>query len=161
MKNSQKGLTGYILITLVVLIVIGIIYSYQRKKEVPQVIDTPLELMSLDLYIQNKEVARTSDCRVTQKVTYQVPKTLAVADASLKILFEKELFRYGVYKSVTISNGVAKVTLQSDMTPEGRPISGLSSCESGHLTSVLHDTLTQYKSIKSVEIFSLKGKVEF
>jgi hypothetical protein len=131
-----------------------LVVAYGELNDVP-------ELMSLDVYIQDKEVARTSDCSVTKKITYQVPKTLAVADASLKILFEGELAKYGVYKSVSISNGVAKVILQSNMTTTGYPISSLSSCESGHLLSVLNDTLTQYKNIKYVEIFSPQGKIEF
>ena len=119
------------------------------------------ELMSLTLYVQNKEVAQKSDCGVTKKVIYQVPKTTAVADASLKILFGNELSQYGVYKSVSISNGVAKVMLVSDNMPSGFPISALSSCQISHLTSVLKDTLTQYSTIKSVELYSPRGKIEF
>ncbi len=122
---------------------------------------TSSELMSLTLYIQNKEVAKTSDCGVTKKVVYQVPKTSAVADASLKILFENELSQYGMYKSVAISNGIAKVNLTSENTPLGFPISSLSSCQISHLTSVLKDTLTQYSTIKSVELYSPRGKIEF
>jgi len=122
---------------------------------------TSSDLMSLTLYIQNKEVAKTSDCGVTQKIVYQVPKTSAVADASLKILFDGELSDYGVYKSVDISNGVAKVELESENTPLGFPISSLSSCQISQLTSVLKDTLTQYSSIKSVELYSPRGKIEF
>jgi len=122
---------------------------------------TSSDLMSLTLYIQNKEVAKTSDCGVTKKVIYQVPKTMAVADASLKILFGGELSDYGVYKSVSISNGVAKVELESENTPLGFPMSSLSSCQSSHLMSVLKDTLTQYSTIKSVELYSPRGKIEF
>ena len=120
-----------------------------------------IETISLNLYIQDKEIAKTKDCGVTKKVIYQVPKTSAVADASLKILFANELSQYGVYKSVVVSNGLARITLASSNTPSGRPISGLSSCESSHLMSVLQDTLTQYSSIKKVEIYSPKGKIEF
>ncbi|MCX6716299.1 MAG: hypothetical protein NT077_04815 [Candidatus Taylorbacteria bacterium] len=119
------------------------------------------EMMSINLYVQNKEIARTSDCGVTQKVTYQIPKTVAVADASLKVLFVGELSRYGVYKSVNVSNGIARVMLDSNMMPTGYPISALSSCENGHLMSVLNDTLTQYKNIQAVELYSPEGKIEF
>lgn len=119
------------------------------------------EKMSLTLYIQDKEVARTRDCGITKKVVYQVPKTTAVADASLKILFQEELAQYGVYKSVSISNGVAKVMLSSENTPAGYPIGSLSSCQSIHLMSVLEDTLKQYSSIKSVELYNPKGKIVF
>ena len=127
---------------------------------------TSSELMPLTLYIQNKEIAKTSDCGVTKKVIYQVPKTTAIADASLKILFSSnagagELSQYGVYKSVSISNSVAKVLLASENQPSGTPISSLSSCQSSHLMSVLRDTLTQYNTIKSVEIYSPKGKIMF
>lgn len=122
---------------------------------------TSSELMSLVLYIQDKEIAKTRDCGVTKKVVYQVPKTSAVADASLKYLFNSELSKYAVYKSVSITGGVAKIMFASDNTPEGRPIGGLSSCESSHLMSVLNDTLKQYKTIKSVELYSPKGKILF
>jgi hypothetical protein len=119
------------------------------------------ETMSLTLYVQDKEIAQKSDCGVTKKVIYQVPKTTAVADASLKILFGDELSQYGVYKSVSITNSVAKVMLVSDNMPSGFPITALSSCQISHLTSVLKDTLTQYSTIKSVELYSPRGKIEF
>jgi len=71
----------------------------------------------LNLYLQDKEIAKTSDCGATYPVSYLVPKTTSVTDASLKILFSKELAQYGVYKSVSIVNGVAKVMLDSAETP--------------------------------------------
>lgn len=119
------------------------------------------EMMNLNLYIQDKELAKTKDCSATNKISYQVPKTTAVADTSLKILFADELSMYGVYKSVAISNGVAKIMLASDMTSKGYPIGSLSSCESSHLVSVLTKTLTQYSTVKSIELYSPKGKIEF
>jgi hypothetical protein len=128
------------------------------KDEVPSASG---ELMSLVLYVQDKEIAKIRDCGVTKQTIYQVPKTSAVSDASLKILFSSELSKYGKYKSVSIVNGVAKVVLESENTPEGLPIGGLSSCESSHLMSVLKDTLTQYKTIKSVDLYSPKGKILF
>lgn len=116
----------------------------------------------LDLYVQDKELSVSKmDCAITKKITIEVPKTVAVANESLKILFAGELSKYGVYKSVTISDGVAKVYLQSDLLPGGTPIGSLSSCESQHLISVLNDTLKQYNSIKTVEIHGPKGKIEF
>lgn len=121
----------------------------------------PQEAMSLTIFVQDKEAVQTRSCGVTVKATYTVPKTPAVADASLKILFEKELAKYGVYKSVSISNGIAKVMLASANTPGGSPIGGLSSCEKTHLLAVLRDTLTQYKTITTVEIHSPEGKIEF
>lgn len=119
------------------------------------------EKMDLVVYLQDKDIAATSDCRVTKKTTIQVPKTVAVANASLEFLFSDELKAYGVYDSVEIVNGTAKVMLKSDMTPAGSPISSLSSCQSGHLLSVLKDTLTQYDTIKSVKLYSPKAEIIF
>ncbi len=119
------------------------------------------EMMPVTLYIQNKEAAATTDCGITQKVTQQVPKTSAIADASLKYLFKGELKQYGVYDSVTIANGVATVNLKSDTTPGGTKIGSLSSCEVRHLQSVVADTLTQYKTVQSVVFMSPQGKIQF
>jgi hypothetical protein len=115
----------------------------------------------LNLYLQDKEIAVTSDCGATYPVSYLVPKTTSVADASLRILFSKELARYGVYKSVSIVNGVAKVMLDSAETPSSTYLGFLSSCEKMHILVVLRDTLTQYSTIKSVELYSPDGKIEF
>lgn len=116
--------------------------------------------MPLSIYMQDKEKLATT-CTATKKVTFQVPKTVEVADASLKLLFDEELSAYGVYKSVTIENKVAKITLASDTTPAGKPYTSLSSCEIGQITSVLKDTLTQYNTITSVELYSPAGKINF
>ena len=165
MRNTKKGSAVSLATAVIVIILIGFgIYIYTEKKGV--VSNTNLnkateELMSLSLYVQDKETAKTSYCGVTQKVTYQVPRTTAVADTSLKILFENELAQYGVYESVNISNSIAKVILASHNTPDGYPIGSLSSCESGHLLSVLRDTLTQYPEIRSIEVHSPEGKIEF
>jgi len=122
---------------------------------------TTSENMDLVVYIQDKEAAKISDCSVTVKRTYQIPKTEGVADASLKILFSDELKAYGIYKSVSIENSVAKIVLESDKTPQGKPTGSLSSCENGHLLSVLTDTLTQYNNVKSVKLYSPKGEIVF
>jgi hypothetical protein len=117
--------------------------------------------MDIALFVQNKEVAKKLDCRVTTKIEYTIPKTKAVDDAVLKILFADELSKYGVYESVTVEKDVAKIMLESNMTPEQKPIGSLSSCERGHLLSVLKDTLKQYEPIKSVELYSPEGKIVF
>lgn len=136
----------------------GGVFVYTSNK-----VEAPVTLsdMDLSLYIQDKNYVATSSCSVTKKVIYKVPKTTAVAEASLRILFSDELSAYGIYDSVSIVNGVAKVMLKSDMTPAGYPISSLSSCESSHLLSVLEDTLTQYSSIQSVELLSPAGQIQF
>jgi uncharacterized protein YggU (UPF0235/DUF167 family) len=119
------------------------------------------EKMDLVLYVQNKDMVENIDCSITEKITVQVTKTEGVANAALEILFSDELKDYGVYKSVEIASGTAKVILESDMTSSGYPINSLSSCQSGHLMSVLKDTLTQYDSIDSVKLYSPKGEISF
>ncbi len=136
----------------------------KTSNKVQFIVTSSQELMPLTLYIQNREATiRTegADCGVTQKVVYQVPKTTAVADTSLKILFQQELAPYGKYKSVTIVNRVAKVMLTSDKDATGKSVGSLSSCQTQHLFAVLKDTLTQYPSITSVELHSPQGKIEF
>jgi hypothetical protein len=124
---------------------------------------TSTEMMTLVVYVQDKGAVTgpQASCTVTMPKTYIIPKTMAVADASLKILFTDELKSYGTYDSVTIESGVAKVMLKSNQTASGGLIGSLSSCEGGHLMAVLLDTLTQYPTIQSVELYSPGGKVEF
>lgn len=123
-------------------------------------LDNVPESMTLSVYTQDKNKLASS-CGITKKETFQIPKTLAVADASLRFLFTEELSMYGVYQSVTIEDKIAKIQLASDTIPTGRPYSSLSSCEVEHLTSVLKETLTQYDSITSVELYSPEGKIDF
>lgn len=150
----------FIAIGILAILIAGYMYMHQEVVIEP-VTEEEKEMMSIVVYIQDKEIATVSDCTVTKKVIYQIPKTTAVADASLRILFKYELSRYGVYSSMSIVNGVARVMLASNVTPQGGLIGGLSSCEGGHLLSVLTDTLTQYEAITSVELYSPEGKIEF
>jgi hypothetical protein len=139
----------YFIIILIVIAGIGF-HLFSQKQEVV----TEPTTMSLTLYVQDQEAAATSDCSVTQQEVVEVPYTSAVADASLKILFEDELSRYGTYRSVAVSDKKAMVTIEKNFN-------SLSSCEVLHLTSVIEDTLTQYDTIESVELYSPEGKIEF
>lgn len=161
-----------IFITILILVIITIFVLYLKSDKMigdqnplttnsttTETVD--IEKMDLVLYIQDVNSAETIDCRITKKLTVQVPKTEAVADASLKFLFSEELKAYGIYQSVEIVSGTAKVILESDLTPSGYPIGSLSSCQSGHLLSVIQDTLAQYDSINSVKLYSPKGEIVF
>lgn len=119
------------------------------------------ETMTISVFIQDKQAAFDSDCSVTQKVTYEIPRTEGVADASLRILFSEELARYGTYESILVENETAFVTIRTDATTSGNLLESLSSCEIAHLQSVLGDTLTQYPAIKRIEILTQDGKVDF
>lgn len=159
MHTTQKNFTAKLLISILLILAIGGVYIFTSQKSSIQ--SPSPKSISIDLYIQDKEIARTSDCSVTQKITIQVPETSDIIDTSLSMLFADELSEYGTYDSVTIEDTIAKVLLTSDTTSTGRPIGSLSSCESGHLLSVLHDTLTQYETITSVELYSPNGPIEF
>lgn len=148
------------MVAIVFLLVMLLIDKDSGKSTTPS--STPgVEMMDLTLYVQDKEVARVSDCSVTKKITVQAPKTLTVADASLRILFEDELYKYGFYNSVVINDGLARVILDNENTRSGNPISSLSSCESGHLMSVLKNTLMQYDNVLEVQLESPKGVIQF
>jgi hypothetical protein len=126
------------------------------KCEFAECPETQKQTVPITLYIQDKEVARVSDCRVT------IPKTIDIDinddpfEVSLKELFKEELSRFGEFDKYEFENDLIKVYLKSD-----DKIVGLSSCEVGHLMSVLNDTLTQYDEIKNVELYSPSGKIEF
>lgn len=121
-----------------------------------------VEKMEITVYV-NDEAGSSEflDCAINKKIVVQVPKTEGVADASLRFLFSEELSKYGVYQSVEIASGTAKVMLTSDMTPAGYPIGSLSSCQSQNLLSVLKDTLVQYPAIQSVKLYYPGGEIMF
>jgi len=123
--------------------------------------ETRPEPTQLVVYLQNKSEVLLNDCGVVYARTIQVPSTTAVADASLRYLFNSELAQYGEYQSVVIVDGVAQVTVTNSDDPDGLRLSGLSSCESGHLMAVLDATLTQYESVTSIALYAPKGKIEF
>lgn len=150
-----KNIFILILLAITTYFVIDRAFNSEETKE------SDMEMMSITVFIQDKEAARTSDCSITVPVVYEIPKTQAVLDASLKTLFEEELVRYGTYESVEIVDTTARVNLATSDTQSGASLSSLSSCEVGHLTSVLTDTLTQYDGFDSVEIYSPEGLVEF
>lgn len=153
MTTIQKIFTICIIFATIVLLFF--IYEQEILPDLKAVTATPpIEKMTLTVYVQNKKIAEMTDCEATQKITYEIPRTTQVADASLKILFENELAEFGEYDSVTVVNNVARVKIKNE-------IQSLSSCEAGHLTSVLTDTLTQYPTITSVELYSPKTKIEF
>ena len=156
-----------ITITLLLLVIIGggyFLYKQNNNGVTNTVVkeEDNVEKMDITVYV-NDEAGSSEflDCAVNKKITVQVPKGESITDASLKFLFSGELSKYGVYQSVEIASGTAKVMLASDMTPSGYPISGLSSCQTQNMLSVLKDTLTQDSNIKSVKLFSPKGEIVF
>ena len=116
--------------------------------------DENQDMMNLTVYVQDEASVETVSCGTTKIQKFRIPRTTAVADASLKLLFEEELAKFGTYKSVNIKNGIAEILIDKRFT-------SLSSCESQHLMSVLEDTLTQYDTVKSIELYSPQGKIEF
>jgi|GEM_PF-2340215 len=132
-------------------------YDKEKNKTSVAVEDNDTETMEIVLFLQDREIARISDCGATTAVTKTIPKTKAVADASLKILFKDELSAFGPYESVKIINGVAEVMLSD----ENKIAQHNTSCETGHLHSVVKDTLTQYPTISDIKFVTSKGDIMF
>lgn len=99
------------------------------------------------------------------------PRILAAADNSMKIYFDVRyvgmgysdggtLAKYGIYKSISIANEIAKVTLESDKMRDGLPISSLSDSEKLNFKTILETALTEYPTIKYVELYSPEGIIK-
>lgn len=171
LKPKKNLLIILLIIALAVIACFVFIKNYNVQNHMYGDTDTVIEIennenetgesMNLVVYLQDKNAAISSDCGVIYAKNIQVAKTTGVADASLKYLFQNELSQYGNYESVVIKDGVAQVTISNDNDPSGLKNSSLSSCESRHLFAVLNATLIQYQSIKSVELYSPSGKIEF
>jgi hypothetical protein len=163
MNTKQSIILWAILATMVVIVILLVMLLIDKDsgKSTTSSATLGVEMMDLTLYVQDKEVAKVSDCSVTKKIVVQAPKTLTVADASLRILFEDELYKYGFYNSVVINDGLARIILDNENTRAGNPVSSLSSCESGHLMSVLKNTLMQYNNVLEVQLESPKGVIQF
>jgi hypothetical protein len=144
------------ILTFIVLIIVTY-FVIQRAFFVEQ--NQTQEMMSVTVYVQDKEQARISDCSITIPVAYQILKQDNIIDASLKKLFEEELALYGVYQSVKIENNIAQVFIGPGLN--NKKLESLSSCEIGHLFAVLEDTLTQYDAVSTVELYMDGEKVEF
>jgi hypothetical protein len=150
-----------LIIILVIIKIVLIVWFTNVKENLYTNNSEEAPMMNVMIYLQDKEAVLYSDCGVTYPKEITITKTKAVANASLTYLFENELSQYGSYESVVIKDGVAQITLLNENDPNGYKIAGLSSCESRHLFAVLNETLTQYETINSVELYSLSGKIEF
>lgn len=177
MIDMTKAKIKKLLLVGLLIVVIGFVWlSFTNQQNTPDLNTTPVSdldqtassspsennlQMDLVVYVQDVEAAITSDCGITLPQTITVAQTTAVADASLRYLFNNELAQYGEYQAVTVTDQTARVTLASDLTPQGAPYSSLSTCQSQHLITVLADTLTQYDTISNLELYSPSGQVEF
>lgn len=162
---KKDDLIPIVLIAISFIFMISTSYYYAKKvtqnKELKQEVkelkeDKNGDSMFITLYLQDKEIAETNDCSVTYPVDFEIPRTEDVADKSLRILFSSELAWYGNYVSINVENKIAHI----NVVPASQ--GGLSSCQAGHLMSVLTGTLTQYETIEKVELYDPTGnKIEF
>lgn len=156
--KHEKIIFSVLIITLIVL---GYFLINDTSKQIDYYFYPPNTLVNVDVYLQNKEIARTSDCSITKKVNVSISADEEMFIHSvIRFLFEDELSKYGEYESVQVSGQVAQIYLKSNQTPQGTPVGSLSSCEVGHLYSVLEDTLKQY-SIEKIKFYFPEGKREF
>lgn len=112
------------------------------------------ELMTISIYVHDLDKIN-SDCRATTLVTRNIPKTLAVADASLKTLFTYDANSLmPFYNGVTIKNKVAIVDFDSGAL---QYLNG-AACLQGTFKGPIEATLLQYPTIEKVE-YSIEGKI--
>ncbi len=96
-----------------------------------------------------------TDCGEVYPAVRIIPKTIAVADASMRILLEENVPDIkAYYNGVTIKNGVAIVDF--DKAALGRLNSA--ACMQASIKSPIEKTLKQFPTIKSVE-YSIDGKL--
>ena len=134
-----------------------IVFTYNKNTLRLENMKTEVGVISVTLYTY-ADANPNYDCSAVKSFTAQVPKTTAIADASLRTLFsiEMPLNRFGTYDSVKIENGIAKVFFYEKMI-------SYSSCESAQLRAIIEKTLTQYPTIQKVELYraSDRSKIEF
>ena len=112
------------------------------------------------VFIQDKEIAANSDCSVVDTFQIQINADENKFEQIAKYLFANELQTYATYQEMQLENSILKIYFKSDVRPDGRPITSLSSCEISHLYSVLEKTFTQFEQVKSIELFVGERKLE-
>ncbi len=137
-----------------------------RGAEFGQKMDLPLtyggitpgtngETMQISAYFHDMSKIN-EDCSASFKITRTIPKTLAVADASLRFLFSEDLTELEpFYNGVTIKDKVARIDFKSGA------LQYLDSpaCMQATFKGPIEKTLLQYPTINRVE-YSIDGKVK-
>jgi hypothetical protein len=110
--------------------------------------------MSVNVYVPNL-ADQPTDCGATMLVKKTVPKTTAVADASIRVLIRDSLPQLkGAYNGVTIKDKVATV----DFTAAALPYLNGAACMQQATKTPIEKTLLQYPTIIEVQ-YSIDGKV--
>jgi hypothetical protein len=135
------------------------------------------DTMTVKLYFGDKKVIEDSDCRATLPVTRTIPKTTAVADAALRLLFQgvtPQEKAQGLtssfdrpsdgenstgplstfYQGVVVVNEVATVKFSSPALD----YLNSAACAQEAVKGPIERTLLQFTSIKSVQ-YSIDGKI--
>lgn len=113
------------------------------------------------IYIQDKEIVETTDCSVVKPIQIKIKANEEKYNQIAQYLFDTELKSYANYQKIKLKNRILQIYVESDLRPDGRPLTSLSSCEIAHLYSVLEKTFTQFDEVDSVELFVGESKVEF
>jgi len=154
MKNLQKGSMGIVIIILLIL-GIGVYFIIKNKdKSTNQIISTAknTDTMEIKIYFSNKESVDDTD---TYEVVRTIPKTLAVADASLKILFSENLTELkNDYLGVSTKDDIATVNFKKSALEY---LNSTASTQQSFKIPI-EKTLLQYPTIKEVK-YSIEGTV--
>ena len=137
------------------------------------------DMIAVKLYFGDKKVIEESDCAATKPVARYIPKTSAVADATLRLLlqgvtpeigeaqglvssFDNKTGYFGeniesllsYYHGITIVNGVATLKFSG----EAMAYLNNTACTQEAVKGSIGDTLLQFPSIKKIQ-YSIDGKV--
>lgn len=129
------------------------------------------ETMGVTLYFGNQDIIASSDCAAVLPTTRRIQKTVSVADAALRLLFQGptaaeksagmtasfEMFERPLgdfYQGVTITNGVATVRF----TEAALDYLNNAACIQDTVKAPIEQTLLQFPSIKSIQ-YSIDGEI--
>ena len=146
-----------IILSLIVIFLVVAFFLIQDKYFKESIIDEKSQ--DVVLYIQDESMIDQT-CAATKQKIITVSSEKNKYSEILEYLFETELQAYGEYDSFLIVDNQLKIMFASDMRPDNRPISSLSSCEIEHIQTVLSSTFTQFDDISSVALYSPAGVID-
>ncbi len=113
--------------------------------------DIPPKTLSIKYYVHKEDPL---DCGVTREVTKEIPYTVAVADASLRTLFEEDMPELADdYLGVIVSGGVARINFKEEA------LSSLNgpACLQFATKAPIEKTLLQFDSVEKIE-YEINGE---
>lgn len=112
------------------------------------------DMTELSIYFNTEDYS--VDCGETVLKYRKVPRTAAVADASIKVLLEEQFPQLkDTYKGMVVRDGHAVL----DFTKDALPLLNGAACQQASVKMPIFKTLTQYPGIKEVD-YSIDGVIK-